>query len=56
VEVETAVTIERGAVSVAEDGIEPRAGERWKIYTQSRRQPLATSICARSVRVATHTS
>jgi hypothetical protein len=43
------------ATPVAEDGIEPRAGERWKIYTQSRRQPLATSICAGSVRVATPT-
>ena len=50
----TAVTIERDGVTVAEDRIEPRAGERWKIYTGSRRQPFATSICAGSARVAVH--
>jgi uncharacterized protein YceK len=51
VRVQTAVTIERGGTAVGEDGIEPKAGERWKIYTQSRRQPFAASICLGSTRV-----
>ena len=34
--------------SVAEDGIEPVAGERWEIYSDSRREPYDTSICAGS--------
>jgi hypothetical protein len=51
-----AVITNRGAI-VAEDGIEPQVGEIWKIYTDSRRQPFGTSICAgsrmvRSSRVA----
>jgi hypothetical protein len=45
VRVDTAVTIESDAIGVGEDGIEPRAGQRWKIYTQSRGQPFNTSIC-----------
>lgn len=53
VRVDTAVTIESNATRVQEDGIEPRAGERWKIYTQSRSQPFDTSICAGSTRVVT---
>jgi hypothetical protein len=52
VRVDTAVTIESDAIGVGEDGIEPRAGQRWQIYTQSRRQPFNTSICAGSRRVA----
>lgn len=30
---------------VNEDGIEPLAGQHWRIYTQSRRMPYQTSIC-----------
>jgi hypothetical protein len=30
---------------VNEDGIEPVAGQHWKIYTRSRRTPYQTSIC-----------
>ncbi len=30
---------------VGEDGIEPVAGQHWKIYTQSQRMPYQTSIC-----------
>jgi hypothetical protein len=30
---------------VNEDGIEPLAGQHWKIYTQSPRMPYQTSIC-----------
>src|SRR5947209_7658479 len=48
VTVHTAVTVERHRVRITEDGIEPRAGERWKIYTNSRREPFDTSICAGS--------
>lgn len=49
--VSTAVTLGSGATGVAEDGIAPRAGERWRIYTTSRRQPFGTSICAGSRRL-----
>jgi hypothetical protein len=52
VAVDTAVTIERRGIRGNEDGIEPQAGQRWKIYTASRRQPFDTSICAGSRRVA----
>lgn len=48
VRVDTGVTIEPNGITGNEDGIEPRAGERWKIYTTSRRPPFATSICAGS--------
>jgi len=33
------------------EGIEPRAGERWRIYTESARQPFATTICSGSRRL-----
>jgi hypothetical protein len=49
--VDTAVKLTRRGILNVEDGIEPHAGERWKIYTGSRRQPFATSICAGSARV-----
>ena len=48
VRVDTAARIERNGIAGIEDGIEPHAGQRWKIYTTSRRQPFATSICAGS--------
>ena len=48
VKVRTAVTIKNRGVTVAEDGIEPQVGEIWKIYTDSRGQPLDTSICGGS--------
>ena len=51
VTVETAATITGQGIRFAEDGIEPRAGERWKIYTVSRRRPFATSMCAGSAPV-----
>jgi predicted ATPase len=34
-----------GSVVVAEAGIEPRAGQHWRIYTNSKRMPYDTSIC-----------
>lgn len=52
VRVDTALRIEPGGVTGNSEGIEPKAGERWKIYTQSRRQPFDTSICSGSTRVA----
>src|SRR5262249_31211086 len=45
------VTITRRGIAVAEDGIEPRLGEIWKIYTGSRHQPFDTSICGGSKRL-----
>lgn len=51
VRINTALTIESDAIAVREDGIEPRAGQRWKIYTRSRHQPFDTSICLGSTRV-----
>jgi hypothetical protein len=54
VRVDTAVTIERDATGIAEDGIEPRAGERWKIYARSRHEPFAASICIGSALVRHH--
>lgn len=41
-----------GLGSFGEDGIEPAAGERWTIYTSSRRQPYETGICEGSHRIA----
>jgi hypothetical protein len=48
VKVRTAATFRNGGVTVAEDGIEPRAGEIWKIYSDSRQQPFDSSICGGS--------
>ena len=53
VRVVTAVTITGNGLSVAEDGIEPQAGEIWKLYTQSRHQPFETSMCGGSVSMST---
>jgi hypothetical protein len=47
------VRVQTGVVgpgSMGEDGIDPAAGERWTIYTRSRRQPYATGICEGSRR------
>lgn len=54
VTVDTAVRIGARGVTVSEDGIEPGPGQRWQIYTSSRRQPFQTSICAGSRRVRPH--
>jgi hypothetical protein len=56
VAVETAVRLDRGGITGTEDGIESEAGQRWKIYTTSRQQPFATSICAGSGRVTAQRS
>ena len=42
------VTVATGVTSgnvVKQDGIEPQAGQPWKIYTLSGRSPYQTSIC-----------
>ena len=46
--VETAVVSHGNARVVNEDGIEPRAGQRWKIYTPSPHPPYQTSLCGGS--------
>lgn len=52
VTVQTALTHSaNGNVSFVEDGIDPQAAERWKIYASSARQPYATSLCLGSARV-----
>jgi hypothetical protein len=48
VRVVTGVAGSANQVSVAEDGIEPVARQRWKIYSDSRQPPYDTSICAGS--------
>jgi hypothetical protein len=51
VEVDTAVTPVHNGVAVGAEGIEPLPGQRWRIYSESLRQPLATSICSGSRRL-----
>jgi hypothetical protein len=46
VRIETGSAAARGGVVVNEDGIEPVAGQRWRIYSDGSRQPLTTSICS----------
>lgn len=44
--VQTAITtLPGGAERVSEDGIRPRAGEHWRIYSAGTTKPYATSIC-----------
>jgi hypothetical protein len=51
VTVDTAVRIVPGGFTGNGEGIEPRAGQRWKIYTNSRHEPFVTSVCAGSAPV-----
>jgi hypothetical protein len=48
VRVQTAARRVRGGVIYNSEGIEPRAGERWRIFTDSRRQPFDTTVCSGS--------
>jgi hypothetical protein len=48
VRVETGTTTARGGIVVNEDGIQPAAGQRWRIYSSASRQPFTTSLCAGS--------
>ena len=52
----TAVTASGNSIRVSEDGIKPSASQRWKIYSESKRSPLDTSICAGSKRTGSTTS
>jgi hypothetical protein len=45
VTVQTALTSQGSVMADGEDGIQPRAGQRWKIYTTSLHMPYLTSIC-----------
>jgi hypothetical protein len=45
VTVQTALTTRGGSMVANEDGIQPRAGQRWRIYTTSLHMPYQTSIC-----------
>ncbi len=49
--VETAVTRVHGGIRTVEDGIMPTAGQRWKIYSDSKRSPYQTATCAGSRQV-----
>jgi hypothetical protein len=54
VRVQTAV-MPRGSGYVANsEGIEPAAGQRWRIYSDHAKRPLRTSICAGSHRLRSH--
>ncbi len=51
VQVETAAAPTAAGVAYNEDGIQPTAGQQWRIYADRSRQPLTTSICAGSRRL-----
>ena len=48
VRVDTGSAAGGGGIVVSEDGIEPVVGQRWRIYSDSSREPFTTSICAGS--------
>lgn len=48
VTVQTALSVQGDTVTAAEDGIEPRAGQRWRIYTTSAHMPYEASDCGGS--------
>jgi hypothetical protein len=48
VRVDTGSAAGGGGIVVREDGIEPVAGQSWRIYSDASRQPFTTSICAGS--------
>ena len=43
--VSVATGVTRDGSVVNEDGIQPLAGQHWKIYTRSQRMPYQTSVC-----------
>jgi hypothetical protein len=49
VTIETGVRKSGGDVITNEDGIEPVAGQQWKIYTSSEHIPYQTSVCIGSM-------
>jgi hypothetical protein len=57
VTVQTAIKlINKRTTLVTEDGIRPRAGERWRIYASTTTEPYATSICLGSHRLPGRTT
>jgi len=48
----TGVTSNASGVTVAGEGIQATAGQRWKIYTTSSTMPYDTSVCGGSAPVA----
>ena len=52
VQVQTAIQLSGNGYLENADGIDPRAGQRWKIYSDSNQQPYSTSVCAGSRRIA----
>ncbi len=54
VQVQTALASVGGVDRFAEDGITPSAGQRWKIYSSSSSSPFATSACAGSAPMRSH--
>jgi hypothetical protein len=51
VKIQTGFSPQGSDVAVTEDGIQPRPGERWIIYSSSRSQPFTTSLCGGSHRL-----
>ena len=51
VRVDTGSAAGAGGIVISEDGIEPVAGQDWRIYSDTSRQPFTTSICAGSRRL-----
>jgi hypothetical protein len=57
VTVQTAIkALHAGTTQVGEDGIRPRAGERWRIYASTDSEPYSTSICLGSHRLPARTA
>jgi hypothetical protein len=51
VRVQTGVSRRGSGVEVTEDGIQPRSGERWILYSSTHFEPYTTSLCGGSHRL-----
>lgn len=51
VRIQTGVSRRGTDVTVTEDGIQPRTGERWKLYSSGHSEPFTTSLCGGSHRL-----
>jgi hypothetical protein len=52
VTIDTGISKNVNGVSGNEDGIEPKVGQRWRIYSGAQSMPYQTSICMGSVPVS----
>jgi hypothetical protein len=52
VRIQTGASRRGTAVAVTEDGIQPKPGERWILYSSGRSQPFTTSLCGGSHRLS----